>query len=90
MQEYSAFSNARPTVDQLKEAISMLDDADRLQIIAWLTEDYCAECGAATFCDCPECVCGCRKRRGREFREMLEKSGLTLKEWMEKNGQTIG
>ena len=86
MQEYNAFVNG---LDKLKEAISLLSDADRLSIITWLNQDYCSECGAVAFCDCPDCVCECRKRRGREFREMLEKSGKTLKEWLEENGQAV-
>lgn len=89
MQEYEKVAT-RLTVDQLKEAISRLDDPDRLKVIKWLNEDYCTECGAAAFCDCPDCVCECRKRRGREFREMVEKSGKTLAEWWAENGQSNG
>ncbi len=60
------------TLQNAKNVIDLLTNAERLVIMEWLASDYCAECGAAAYCDCPECVCECRKRLGRELKSLWE------------------
>ena len=73
----------------MPDSVSLLSDVERLEISQWLAEDYCSECGAVAFCDCEKCICECRKRRVREFRERLEKSGKTFNEWLAENGELV-
>ena len=56
--------------EQLRRRVDVLTDAERAELIQWLLQDYCSECGAAAWCTCEDCICECRKRFGAELREL--------------------
>jgi hypothetical protein len=64
---------ALPTLEDVKRLISGLNDADRKAVYDFYCETYCVDCGAYALCDCPKCVCKCRRRRGAGFYALYKK-----------------